>query len=226
MKKIALLALIMVLASGPGFAAQKTQSKSRAWRPRTHHSEMQRETTRSRVTETRSSEMQFSPSQSSGMQPAKEQLPPPVVATTDWGATTPDTQINWNYPDSPSPSFQGTPDYFVIGFSFPKGSAALNQEARGSTYDKTADLTAGGDIDDVKDARILVIGFADGLGERRMGERLGMERAQAARNLLVNMGYSRENIQVATFGSRYSTATVWEPNKQKAERQVEVWALK
>ena len=147
-------------------------------------------------------------------------------STTNWGATSTDTEFPWGYTITSNPSFRGTPDYLLTSFNFPQGSASLNREAYGAAIAMTKTFGEGGDASDLRDARLLVIGFADGFHEREMAERLGTERAERTREMLVKMGYPRANIQIASFGARYATATVDQTDKQSSERQAEIWVLK
>jgi outer membrane protein OmpA-like peptidoglycan-associated protein len=147
-------------------------------------------------------------------------------ATTTWGATSTDTEFPWGYKLPADPSYQGTPDYLLTSFNFPLGSASLNREAHGAAIAMTKTLGEGGDTADLNDVRLLVVGFADGVHERETAEKLGTERAERTRAMLVEMGYPRENIQIASFGARYSTATPDQKDKQGFERQAEIWVLK
>ena len=149
----------------------------------------------------------------------------PEVATT-WGASDPKTDLKWTYKDSPTPAFEGAPDYALTEIVFARNSNSLDREAVGALRTASENLNAGGDREDPGEVKLLVLGFADGTSERSLAEELGLRRAEAARTQLVKLGFRKENIQVASFGARYSAAKRWEKVKQEYERNAEVWVLK
>ena len=161
-----------------------------------------------------------------------EPIPPALAAKTapeavaNFGSTDEATELQWTYKDAPNPPFQGTPDYAMTSIAFTQGSATLDNEAAGALRVGTQDLTAGGDREEPSEVKLLVVGFADGITERANADALGMRRAEAAREHLVDLGFRRENIQVASYGARYSVAKDWETMKQQYERNAVVWVLK
>ena len=54
---------------------------------------------------------------------------------------------------------------------------------------------------------------------------LGMQRAEATKRFLGTLGIKPEQIQLASFGSRYSTAKDFEKIKLGFERKVEIWLM-
>ncbi len=78
---------------------------------------------------------------------------------------------------------------------------------------------------DKSTAMILVVGFADGIKETNKAEVLGLQRAEAAKRFLGTLGIKPDQIQVASFGSRYSTAKDFEKIKLASERKAEIWLL-
>jgi len=126
----------------------------------------------------------------------------------------------WEYKDAPTPPFDGTPEKFLTSFGFEEGASVLKSEAMGACQEAVKE------IEGTPDARILAVGFADGIKEKDTAERLGTERAEAARRFLGTLGIASTRVHVASFGSRYSTARDFETIKQGHERKVELWVLK
>lgn len=149
---------------------------------------------------------------------------PEAVAT--WGASQPDTELEWSFPDPPNPPFVGTPDFALTEVCFTRASSVLDREARGALRTVVEDLTAGGDREEIRELKLLVLGFADGVGEASQAEALGLSRAEAVRTQLVTLGFPSSRIQVASYGARYSVAQPWEVVRQEHERSVMVWALR
>ncbi len=178
------------------------------------------------------SSSQWTQSDTQSTQTHPEPLPPTLAAKTapeavsNFGSTDPSTELQWTYHDAPNPPFQGTPDYAMTEIAFTQGSSTMDNEAAGALRVGMQDLTAGGDREEASEAKLLVVGFADGITERANADALGMRRAEAARDHLVSLGFRRENIQVASYGARYSVAKDWETMKQQYERNAVVWVLK
>jgi outer membrane protein OmpA-like peptidoglycan-associated protein len=126
----------------------------------------------------------------------------------------------WDYDAAPTPAFEGNPDYRLTSFGFSEEGTDMKPEAVGACREAVKQLA------DKPEARLLAVGFADGIKENANAEKLGMQRAEAARNLLASLGIKAERVQVASFGSRYSTAKDFEKLKMGLERKVEIWVLK
>jgi outer membrane protein OmpA-like peptidoglycan-associated protein len=126
----------------------------------------------------------------------------------------------WEYDQEPKPAVVGTPDYRLVSFGFDQHSVLMKPEGRGACREAIQKLA------DQPEARLVVIGFADGIHEKRSAGSLGMRRAHSAAKVLEGLGIAKERIQTTSFGDTYSTARDFETIKQSRERKVEVWVLK
>ncbi len=126
----------------------------------------------------------------------------------------------WAYDTAPTPAFDGKPDYRLTSFGFSEEGTDMKSEAVGACREAVKQLA------DKPEARLLAVGFADGIKESADAEKLGTQRAEAARNLLASLGVKTDRVQIASFGSRYSSAKDFEKLKMGLERKVEIWVLK
>jgi outer membrane protein OmpA-like peptidoglycan-associated protein len=165
-----------------------------------------------------------------GMNTDSSSAPPKAGAAqevvTAWGGSGPTTRLVWSYQESPTPPFEGTPDSALTEIGFAANSTSLDSEARGALRTARESLSAGRDPAELGKLKLLVVGFTDSVAERRSAQELGLRRAEATRAELVNLGFPKENIQVSSYGARYSVARDWEKLKQESERNVQVWVLK
>lgn len=132
----------------------------------------------------------------------------------------PGTALEWAYDAAPTPPFQGTPDTRLTSFGFDQGSTQMRPEGVGACREAVKK------IQDRPDVKLLLIGFADGIKEKEGAEQLGMRRAESVRGFLSTLGIDAGRVQVASYGTRYSTARDFEKIKQGYERKVEIWLLK
>jgi outer membrane protein OmpA-like peptidoglycan-associated protein len=146
----------------------------------------------------------------------------PELLTT-WGATTPSTILHWTFETSPSPAIQGHPDHLLTEFGFPKESTVLSREAKGAMVRLERDLRANGR--DLQTVRLAIVGFTDNVTEASNAQQLGLRRSETARDYLVSLGFNRNNIQVASFGSAYSFAKPYQYIKQRFDRRSSIWIL-
>jgi outer membrane protein OmpA-like peptidoglycan-associated protein len=126
----------------------------------------------------------------------------------------------WAYETAPNPAFEGQADYRLTSFSFAEQGTEMKPEAVGACREAAKQLAGN------PEAKLLAVGFADGIKETENGEQLGLKRAEAAQGVLASLGIQAERIQVASFGSRYATAKDFEIIKMGLERKVEIWVLK
>ncbi len=131
-----------------------------------------------------------------------------------------DVEGPWAYDAAPTPAFEGTPDYRLTSFGFAEKGTETKPEAVGACREAVKKLA------DKPEARLLAVGFADGMKEAADAEQLGMKRGEAARDLLASLGIKADRVQIASFGSRYSNAKDFEKLKMGSERKVEIWVLK
>ena len=148
--------------------------------------------------------------------------------TTGGPATTPDaarvgtvddSPVKWTYDAAPNPPFNGTVDHRLTSFGFDEGAAIMRSEgmgACGEAVKKLADKNAG---------MFLIVGFADGIKETNKADALGLQRAEAAKRFLGTLGIKADQIQITSFGSKYSTARDFERIKLGYERKVEIWLM-
>ncbi len=130
------------------------------------------------------------------------------------------TPAEWSYDTAPAPVFEGSPDYRLMSFGFDFESTILKSEAMGACREAARKLQG------KPEARVVAIGFADGIKEKDNAEKLGIERAESARRFLGTLGIEQERVQVASFGAHYSTAKDYETIQQSHERKVELWVLR
>jgi outer membrane protein OmpA-like peptidoglycan-associated protein len=145
-----------------------------------------------------------------------------VTATSSEDASQKDIEAAgpWTYDAQPTPKFDGTPDYRLTSFSFAEKSSDLKPEAVGACREAIKKLA------DKPDARLLVVGFTDGIKETQGDVNLGFRRAEATRKTLSTLGIAPGRVDVTSFGSRYATAKDFERIKMGLERKVEIWVLK
>jgi len=126
----------------------------------------------------------------------------------------------WSYDSDPAPKFEGKPDYRLTSFGFGQKSAEMKPEAVGACREAVAKLAG------TPDAKLVVIGFTDGIKETQGDVNLGYRRAEATRKTLATLGIAPGRVQITSFGSKYSTAKDFEKIKMGLERKVEIWVLK
>lgn len=132
----------------------------------------------------------------------------------------PGVALDWGYDVAPTPPFQGTPDVRLTSFGFDQASDQMRPEGIGACREAVKK------IKDRPDAKLVVIGFADGITEKDRAEALGTQRAESVRGFLSTLGIDAGRVQVASYGARYSTARDFEKIKQGHERKAEIWLLK
>jgi outer membrane protein OmpA-like peptidoglycan-associated protein len=145
---------------------------------------------------------------------------PATAADSPQVGTVDQTPVSWSYDAAPTPAFQGTPDVRLTSFGFDQGVAIMRSEGMGACREAVAKLT------DKAGAKLLAVGFADGIKETKKGEELGLQRAEAAKRFLGTLGIKPGQVQVASFGTRYSKAKDFEKIQQGLERKAEIWMLK
>ena len=128
-------------------------------------------------------------------------------------------QERWLYPVMPKPEPSKKPAYLLRSYGFAKDSGELNDEAQGVTRELAQVLK------EKPSVRVLVVSLCDGVGEKVNAENLGLIRAKAARNALIQAGVERERCEMATFGALQAKATAEEPLAQERDRRVEIWLL-
>lgn len=145
---------------------------------------------------------------------------PATEVHPEWASRTPSTRIEWHYPSLPAPEPSKKPIYRLKELNFPKpSSTSLNREGQGVLHEVASWLA------EHAAARVLVVGFADGTGERARGDALARERVRTARAELARRGVAGERIEEASFGSAMATAPADQPLAQQSDRKVEVWVL-
>ncbi len=126
----------------------------------------------------------------------------------------------WSYQEAPAPPIEGSPDYRLVSFGFERDAVNLGSEARGACREAVKKLT------DAPDAKLAVIGFADGIREKVNAKELGLRRAESVAAFLSTLGVSAERVQVTSFGDALSEAQDYEDIRQARERKVEIWVLR
>ena len=74
--------------------------------------------------------------------------------------------------------------------------------------------------------KVLIVGHAshhEATGDAAVT--LARRRAEDAKNHMVQLGAPADRIEVASFGSQFSTADQAEPMLQSIERRVEFWSM-
>jgi outer membrane protein OmpA-like peptidoglycan-associated protein len=147
----------------------------------------------------------------------------PHLVTT-WGATSPNTDFHWTYTTSPTPAFRGTPGQRLNSINFGPNSTQVDRQGWGSLVKTRDALQASGT--DLKGVKLLIVGYSDGVVERgTRAHSLGLHRAEVVRSELVRLGFRRANIEVSSFGDRYSTATPGARFQERENRRVAIWEL-
>jgi outer membrane protein OmpA-like peptidoglycan-associated protein len=142
----------------------------------------------------------------------------PRTAKAPSGKQMTSPEKHWNYAEvKPTPSEK--PGDFVLSINFAENSAALDREATGVLVEYAKVMVQKSGI------RILILGLADGYGEKQDGEDLGTRRAQAARGFLNSQGVAKDRMETGTIGSAAAVAKPTEKLAQAQDRRVEVWLL-
>jgi outer membrane protein OmpA-like peptidoglycan-associated protein len=103
--------------------------------------------------------------------------------------------------------------------TFASGSGALDTEAEGALALVAEELKLNSKW------KVLVVGFADKVGETAAGETLGSKRAQSVSNRLKTIGVPQERLHAQSLGSAYAEGDQWTKGAQKQDRRAEVWAF-
>ena len=138
------------------------------------------------------------------------------------GSSAPDTEFRWLFDTMPLPDVTGKPLERLTGVGFSSESIRTSRETEGAMITMMEKLRPLGDL---KEIRLLALGFTSAYSEKATAQPLGLRRAEAVRDFLVTLGLSRDNIQVASFGDTYATARPWELYKQDYEQGVAIWLL-
>ncbi len=128
-------------------------------------------------------------------------------------------QRRWVYDAMPTPDPSHKPNYLLKSIGFSSLSAGVDGEATAVLRTLAEDMQARPNI------QVIAIGFADAGGEKANGENLGMQRAQAIRQILVNSGVAKDRIEVASFGARMTTAPASDGPAMEKARVSEIWLM-
>lgn len=71
-------------------------------------------------------------------------------------------------------------------------------------------------------ASVTLIGHTDGIGDPKSNQRMGLERAQHVRNLLVKKGVAAKQVRCKSYGERKRLATDDTPAGRYKNRRVEI----
>jgi outer membrane protein OmpA-like peptidoglycan-associated protein len=127
-------------------------------------------------------------------------------------------QKRWEYGEArPAPSKM--PAYLLRSFTFAENSSTLNAEATGVCRD-FAKIMA-----EKPKVRVLLLGLTDAYGEKLNAENLGLLRARAAREILVQQGVAKDRTEMATIGATGAVAQPEEKIAQTRDRRVEIWLM-
>ena len=94
--------------------------------------------------------------------------------------------VSWSYETEPKPAIIGTPEMRLVSFGFDRESVLMKKEAQAACRESLKKLA------DKADARLVVIGFADGIDEKANAVSLGMRRARAVVKFLMSQGIDKE----------------------------------
>lgn len=127
-------------------------------------------------------------------------------------------QQRWSYGEAtPAPS--RTPAYLLRSFNFEENGSNLDAEASGVCRDFAKVMAERPKV------RVLLLGLADAYGEKLNAKNLGLLRAQAAREFLVQQGIAKERMEMATIGATAAVAKPEEKIAQTLDRRVEIWLI-
>jgi outer membrane protein OmpA-like peptidoglycan-associated protein len=138
------------------------------------------------------------------------------------GSSAPGTTFEWLFDTTPLPTVRGKPLERLTGVGFASESIVTSRETKGAMIMMMEKLRPMGDL---KEIRLLALGFTSSYAEGTGAQQLGLQRAEVVRDFLVTLGLSGDNIQVASFGDDYATARPWELYKQTYEQGVAIWLL-
>jgi outer membrane protein OmpA-like peptidoglycan-associated protein len=127
-------------------------------------------------------------------------------------------QQRWAYGEAkPAPS--KTPAYLLRSFNFEENGSTLDAEATGVCRDFAKVMA------EKPRVRVLVLGLTDAYGEKLNAENLGLLRARATREFLVQQGVAKDRMEMATIGATGAVAKPEEKIAQTRDRRVEIWLM-
>lgn len=127
-------------------------------------------------------------------------------------------QQRWTYGEAkPAPS--RTPAYLLRSFNFEENGSTLDAEATGVCRDFAKIMAERPKV------RVLLLGLTDAYGEKLNAENLGLLRARAAREFLVQQGVAKDRTEMATIGAMGAVAQPEEKIAQTRDRRVEIWLM-
>jgi outer membrane protein OmpA-like peptidoglycan-associated protein len=127
-------------------------------------------------------------------------------------------QQRWKYGEA-RPAPPKTPAYLLRSFTVAENNSTLNAEATGVCRD-FAKIMA-----EKPKVRVLLLGLTDAYGEKLNADNLGLLRARAARDILVQQGVARDRTDIATIGAAGAVAQPEETIAQARDRRVEIWLM-
>jgi outer membrane protein OmpA-like peptidoglycan-associated protein len=127
-------------------------------------------------------------------------------------------QQRWKYGEA-KPALSKTPAYLLRSINFAESGSTLDAEASGVCVDFAKIMV------EKPKVRVLLLGLADAYGEKQSAEDLGLRRAQATRDFLVQQGIAKDRLETATIGAAAATAKPDEKIAQTLDRRVEIWLL-
>jgi outer membrane protein OmpA-like peptidoglycan-associated protein len=158
---------------------------------------------------------------------ASKSSPPQAGTTTDNSRTssyskasskeTPSTKPEeWNYQTLPTPAPSKKPTTRLNEIAFADNDASLNAEATAVCREIARRLK------EAPGERALVVGFTH---YREKDAALGLRRAEKVRDCLVSQGVERGRLEVANFGSQFSSSGATDALQRKQPQAAEVWLL-
>ncbi len=127
-------------------------------------------------------------------------------------------QKRWEYGET-KPPLPKKPAYLLRSFNFAENGSTLDAEASGVCRDFAKIMV------EKPKVRVLLLGLADAYAEKENAENLGLLRARAARDFLVQQGVAKDRMEMATIGAAAAAAQPEEKIAQSFDRRVEIWLM-
>lgn len=122
----------------------------------------------------------------------------------------------WNYDAMPTPEPSKKPSTRLNEIAFKENEAVIDAEGLAVCREVAKRLI------EASQERALVVGFSH---YREKDASLALRRAERVRDCLVGQGVPRSRLEVASFGSRFSSPSGGEALERKQPQAVEIWLL-
>jgi outer membrane protein OmpA-like peptidoglycan-associated protein len=122
----------------------------------------------------------------------------------------------WDYDIMPTPAPSARPHHRLNEIAFKENDASLDAEGTAVCREIARYLK------ETAVDRALVVGFAH---HREKDPTLGLRRAEAVKRSLVSQGVKGDRLEVASYGTHFSSPSATDALQRKQPQAVEVWVL-